>query len=208
MPLRLLWYYLGLVVVSSGYALVIKPGLGAAPWDIFHLGVNGRVGIPLALTVQLTGLIIILLDWSLAIRPSVGMILNMLSVGPILSSILSLLPLPTTPAGKWLMLLFGILVVGIGTALYISADMGPGPRDGLMVGLTRRLGLPVAVIKNGIDLTVALAGWWLGGPLGLGTVVVALTIGPSIQFGMSLVVRLATYKPFSGFVRPVSLKRT
>lgn len=208
MPLRLLWYYLGLVVVSSGYALVIKPGLGAAPWDIFHLGVNGRVGIPLALTVQLTGLIIILLDWSLAIRPSVGMILNMLSVGPILSSILSLLPLPTTPAGKWLMLLFGILVVGIGTALYISADMGPGPRDGLMVGLTRRLGLPVAVIKNGIDLTVALAGWWLGGPLGLGTVVVALTIGPSIQFGMGLVVRLSTYKPFSGFVRPVSLKRT
>lgn len=205
---RLLWYYLGLTVVVFGYALVIKPGLGAAPWDIFHLGVSGRSGVALSLVIQLTGLMIILLNWRLSIRPSIGMVLNMLSVGPILTSMLGGLEVPQTLAGRWVMLLVGILVAGFGTALYISADMGPGPRDGMMVGLTRRFGLPVGVIKNGIDVTVALLGWLLGGPLGVGTVVVALGLGPSIQFGMSLVARLARLGPLSGFVRPVSLKRS
>ncbi|HYF91297.1 MAG TPA: hypothetical protein VD969_03520 [Symbiobacteriaceae bacterium] len=208
MPLRLLWFYLGLVTTCAGIAMVIKPGIGAAPWDIFHLGVAGRSGIPLSLVIQLIGVMIILLDWSLKIRPSIGMVLNMLSVGPILSSILNLLEVPQTLPGRWLMLAAGVLVFGFGTAMYISADMGPGPRDGLMVGLTRRFGLPVAVIKNGIDVTVALVGWALGGPLGLGTVIVALSIGPSVQFGMSLIARMARLRPFAGFVRPVSLKRS
>lgn len=205
---KVLWYYLGLVVVSLGYALVIKPGLGAAPWDIFHIGLSSRTGVPLSLVIQLTGLMIITLNWRLEIRPSIGMVLNMLSVGPILTSILSLLQVPQTLAGRWAMLLAGILICGFGTALYISADLGPGPRDGMMVGLTRRLGLPVGLVKNGIDVIVTLLGWLLGGPLGLGTVVVALTLGPSIQFGMSLVVRIAKLPPLTGFVRPVSLKRS
>ncbi|HWI66349.1 MAG TPA: membrane protein [Symbiobacteriaceae bacterium] len=205
---KLLWYYLGLFVVCIGYALVIKPGLGAAPWDIFHLGISGRTGVKLSLVIQLTGLVIILLNWRLAIRPSIGMVLNMLSVGPILTSILGVLQVPQTLAGRWVMLAAGILVAGFGTALYISADMGPGPRDGMMVGLTRRFGLPVGVIKNGIDVTVALLGWLLGGPLGVGTVFVALGLGPSVQLGMGLVARIAQIGPLSGFVRPVSLKRS
>lgn len=208
LPLRLLWFYLGILILSAGFAMVIRPGLGAAPWDIFHLGLSGRTAISLSLVIQLTGLAIILLNWALSIRPSTGMVLNFLSIGPILTSILNLLPIPQTLAGRWLMLIAGTLICGFGTALYISADMGPGPRDGLMVGLTRRFGLPVSVIKNTMDLTIAMVGWWLGGPLGAGTIAVALGLGPSVQWGMSLVTRLAQWQPLATFVRPVSLKRS
>jgi len=208
LPLRILWYYLGLSIMTAGYAMVIRPGLGAAPWDIFHLGLSGQTEVPLSLVIQLTGLVIVLLNWSLKIKPSLGMVLNMLSVGPILTSMLGLLQVPQNLAGRWIMLVAGILVCGFGTALYISADMGPGPRDGLMVGLTRRFGLPVSIIKNGIDVTVALLGWQMGGPLGLGTVVVALSLGPSMQLGIYLVARLARFDLLAGFVPPVSLKPT
>ncbi|MFZ5814515.1 MAG: YczE/YyaS/YitT family protein [Bacillota bacterium] len=204
---RILWFYLGLAILSLGYSLVIAPMVGAAPWDIFHLGMAKQSGISLSLVIQLTGVVIILLNLALGIRPGVGMFLNMFSVGPMLQFLLQHLPMPDSLPGRWLMLGLGLFVIGVGTALYVSADLGPGPRDGLMIGLTRKTGLPVAVIKNSMDLAVAVTGWLLGGPLGLGTVAVALGIGPSIQFGMYLVARLATYRPFTGFVRPVALKR-
>lgn len=207
-PLRVLWFYLGLVIMTFGFALVIRPGLGAAPWDILHLGLQGQTGIALGTVIQLTGVAIILLNLTLGIKPTLGMLLNMLSVGPMLQRILPLLPLPDAMVLRWVMLAAGMLIVGVGTALYVSADLGSGPRDGMMIGLTRKLGIPVAFVKNGMDVTVALTGWWLGGPLGLGTVVVALGLGPCMQLGMALVTRLAAFRPFDGFVRPVSLKRS
>ncbi len=210
-PLRylvsLLWFYLGLAICVLGYALVIRPGLGAAPWDIFHLGVAGQLGISLGYIVQGTGAAIIGLNLLLGIKPSVGTVLNMLSMGPVLQWLLTVLPAPDFVPARWLMFFSGILLAGLGTALYVSAGLGSGPRDGMMIGLTRKLGLPVGVIKNGIDLTVALAGWWLGGPLGLGTVVVALTLGPSVQLGVWLTARLADYPPFDRFVQPVTLQK-
>lgn len=207
-PLKLLWFYVGLTFMTFGYSLVIGAGVGAAPWDIFHLGVAGKVGIPLSLVIQLAGVAIIGLNILLGIRPTLGMILNMLSVGPILQTFLSWLAIPDALLLRWAMLIAGVLIAGLGTALYVSADLGSGPRDGMMIGLTRKLGIPVALIKNGIDITVATAGWLLGGPLGLGTVAVALGMGPAVQLGMAAVVRLAAHRPFSAFVRPVSLKRT
>ena len=207
-PLRLLWFYLGLSIMTVGYALVIRPGVGAAPWDIFHFGVSGQTGVPLGFVIQAAGLLVIFINLSLGIRPTVGMVLNMLSVGPLLQRLLPLIAVPESLLGRWGMLALGVLIAGLGTALYVSADLGSGPRDGMMIGLTRKLGISVAFIKNGIDITVALVGWLLGGPLGLGTVAVALGMGPSVQLGMAAVKRLATYAPFDGFVRPVSLKRT
>lgn len=205
---RLLWFYLGISLGALGTALIITPGLGAAPWDIFHLGIVKQTSVSLGLVIQLAGAAIILLDMVLGIRPTVGMILNMLSFGPILQFFLDQLLLPESLLGRWLMVAAGILVGGLGTALYVSAGLGSGPRDGLMIGLTRRLGLPIGLVRNGIDLTVALNGWWLGGPLGVGTVVVALAFGPCVQFGMKAMATLAGHSPFQRFVTPVNLKRT
>lgn len=204
--LRLVWYYIGLVITCCGYALVITPGLGAGPWDILHLGISGRTGVPLGLVVQVLGAFIILLDVLLGMRPNLGMVLNMLSFGPILQFLLERMPVPGTVAGLWLMLAAGILVSGVGTAFYASADLGAGPRDSLMIGLTRRLGLPVGLVKNGLDLVVSLVGWSLGGPLGAGTVAVVLGVGPSVQLGFHLAGRLARLGPLHGIVRPVPLR--
>jgi uncharacterized membrane protein YczE len=204
---QLLWFYLGLVVMSLGYALIIQPGLGAAPWDILHLGLAGRTGISLAIMVQLVGITIILLNWALGIRPTIGMFLNMLSCGPILQFFLDRIAPPEALLARWLMLAVGIAVTGFGIALYTSADMGAGPRDGMMLGFSRRFGLPAGTMKNIIDILVALIGWWLGGPLGIGTIAVALGLGPCMQVGSLLIARVAAYRPFSGFVRPVLLQR-
>jgi len=204
--LRLLWYYAGLVVTCLGYALVIRPGLGAGPWDILHLGLSGRTGLPLGLVIQSLGAVIIALDWALGMRPNLGMVLNMLSFGPILQYLLARVPAPETTAGLWLMLAAGILVSGVGTAFYASADLGAGPRDSLMIGLTRKVRLPVAVVKNGLDLAVSLIGWRLGGPLGAGTVAVGLGVGPAVQLGFYLAGRLARLGPLDGIVRPVALR--
>ncbi len=216
---RLLWFFGGLFVAVSGFAMVITAGQGAGPWDIFHIGVQKSVNsylasaqleweITLGLVVQVTGAVIILLNLLVGIRPTVGMVMNMLAVGPILDFVLGLLERPEALLARWSMLLVGILLAGLGTALYTSADLGAGPRDGLMIGLTRRLNVPVAIVRNGIELMAALLGWRLGGPLGLGTIVVALGLGPSVQFGMAVVARMASYSPFSAFVRPVQLRRT
>lgn len=203
----LLWFYVGLCTVVLGYALVITPALGAAPWDIFHLGLSRQTGLPLFLVLQMTGAVLILLNLALGIRPTVGMVLNMISVGPILQFYLSFMSTPESVVARIAMFVAGIFLAGLGTALYVSAGIGSGPRDGMMIGLTRRIGLPVSIVKNVIDVTVASGGWLLGGPLGVGTVVVALGLGPSIQIGMALVARLSTLSPFSTFVYPVSLKQ-
>lgn len=204
---RLVWYYVGIVITCLGYALVITPGLGAGPWDILHLGISGRTGVPLGLVVQVMGAFIILLDVLLGMRPNLGMVLNMLSFGPILQFLLERMPVPQSTAGLWAMLAAGVLVSGVGTAFYASADLGAGPRDSLMIGLTRRLGLPVAVVKNGLDLVVSLVGWWLGGPLGAGTVAVVLGVGPAVQLGFFLAAQLARLGPLHGIVRPVPLRQ-
>lgn len=206
--IKLLWFYAGLLVCTLGYALVIRPGLGVAPWDVFHLGVVGRTGLSLSFVLQATGAVVIGLNWLMGIRPSLGMVLNMLSFGPILQAVLPFVPTPDVLSARWTMLLAGILVTGIGVALYTSADLGTGPRDGMMVGLTRRLGVPVAVIKNGMDVTIAALGWLLGGPLGIGTVVVALGTGPAVQLGLRFVTWLAGVRPFDSFVRPLAFKQS
>lgn len=206
--LRVLWFYVGLAICSLGYAMVIKPGFGAAPWDILHLGISLQTGAALGLVVQLFGLVIILIDMLLGVRPNLGMILNMLSVGPMLQYFRDHLPMPQTTLGLWAMLAVGILLAGVGTALYAGANLGTGPRDSLMIALTRRIPFPLAVVKNGLDLTVSLIGWWMGGPLGFGTILVALSLGPSMQLGFYLTNGLAQRAPFSRFLTPVALKRT
>jgi len=208
MSRKVLWFYLGMIVTSLGYSLNITAGVGAGPWDVFHLGSQTTLGIPLFLVVQGVGVALILVNMALGIRPTLGMFLNMASMGPIMQVSLQLLRTPEHLVSRWIMLACGTLIAGLGTALYASADLGTGPRDGMMIGLTRTLNLPVGIVKNGIDALVATGGWLLGGPLGLGTVAVALTLGHSMALGMRAVRMLATISPFDQFVKPVSLKRT
>lgn len=187
---RLLSFAFGMLVMCFGYAMLIKPGLGAAPWDVLHLGVSLHLPFALSLVIFIASVLVLLFNLLLSIYPSIGMVLNILLLGPLMQFALSHVPTPETLVGKFLMVAAGVLVAGLGIALYTSADLGSGPRDGMMLGLAKKLGRPVGIVKNGIDILLCLFGWLLGGPLGVGTVIAALLTGPAVQLGYAIVRRL------------------
>jgi uncharacterized membrane protein YczE len=172
---------LGLVVFGLGIALMARAGIGLGPWEAFHQGVQYRTGIPMGTVSILLGVPILGLWWPLGQRPGVGTLLNVLLIGTATNLGNALLPAQTEPIPQLLQMLAGVLVIGLGSGLYLAADLGPGPRDGLMVGVHRRFGWSIRRARTAIELTVLGLGWVLGGTIGLGTVVFAFGIGPVVQ---------------------------
>ena len=170
---------LGLFLYGIGISLMVRAGVGLAPWDVLTQGVARQSGLPFGLVTNLIGVAVLLLWLPIRERPGLGTVLNVLLIGPSAQSGLWLLP-PLHDA--WLLqacvFLGGLVVLALATGLYIGANFGPGPRDGLMTGLHRRTGWPVALVRTGIEATVLLAGWWLGGTVGWGTLAFAVLIGP------------------------------
>lgn len=206
--LRWIWFLLGLYISSWGISLVVIQGLGASPWDVLHLGVTGRTGISVGTASQLVGLVVILLGWALGSRPTVGMFANMVMIGWFMDRILSQISRPDDLASRWVLFLVGNALLAVGIAVYTSAGLGAGPRDSLMFNLTRRFGKPVAVIRNSIEAVVLAVGWLLGGPVGFGTLLTVLVIGPFVQVALRLVRWLARRPGLTEVIRPVDLKQT
>lgn len=178
--------FLGLFLYGLGIAFILRSDLGAAPWDVLAQGLARHLPLSFGtVTIIISG--VVLLMWiPLKQRMGVGTVLNAVLVGP--AADLSLWMLPSVDA-LWLrivFLLFGVTVLGVATGLYIGARFGPGPRDGLMTGLHDRTGLPIWIVRTSLEVVVVLAGWLLGGTVGVGTVLFALTIGPLCQFFMRL----------------------
>lgn len=205
--LRLCWFYLGLAVMSLGIAATIYADVGAGPWDVFHVAVSLHLPLTVGQAMIAVGLLVILIGWGLGVKPALGTILNMLCVGILVDWFTPLLPNVSGPVAPWLLLAVGVVLNGLGTGLYVSAGLGTGPRDGLMVGLTRRLGWPVGAIRVAIEGTAALVGWLLGGPLGIGTVVLALLLGPATQVGFAVANKIAALPGLRMFVEPIALSR-
>lgn len=205
---RWLWLGLGLYICALGIALMAASELGVGAWEVLHFGLTRHLPIGIGFAMQGVGALIIALGWWLGIRPTYATFINMLTIGPMVQWNLTWLPTFGNPGLRWLCLAAGTLVLGLGIATYTSAGMGAGPRDGLMIGLTRRLGWPVALVKNGIELVALCLGWLLGGPVGIGTLAVSITLGPAVQTGMALVRMLARLPGLRTFVRPVDLRRT
>ena len=170
----------GLALFGVGIALIIDADLGAAPWDVFHTGVSDRTGIPVGTVIILTGVALLLLWIPLRETPGLGTVLNAIEIGLVVDLVLPLLPQPDHLGIRLVMLFGGVVVIAIGSAAYIGAGLGPGPRDGLMTGLARR-GLSIRLARTGIEVTALLVGVALGGAIGLGTAVFALGIGPLIH---------------------------
>ncbi|BDZ43306.1 membrane protein [Paraoerskovia sediminicola] len=174
----------GLLAFSASMALLIHAGQGAMPWDVLHQGLVLRTGLPLGLVVVLASLVVLALWIPLREHPGIGTLANVVVIGVSVDPMLALLdridPDPGVVAGV-LMACTGIVLNGLATAAYIGVHLGPGPRDGLMTGLTRRTGWPVRRVKTAIEVTVVAIGWALGGPLGWATVAFALGVGPVVQ---------------------------
>lgn len=190
LPERLLRLVAGLWLYGFAIALMIKGGIGASPWDAFHLGASLHLPISFGAVMILTAVVVLLAWIPLRQMPGLGTVANTLLIGPFADLSLTLLATPQGLPLRIAFLLAGVIACAFATALYIGAQLGPGPRDGLMTGLARRTGWPLRRVRTGIEIAVLIAGIALGGTAGVGTVVFALAIGPLTQFFLRyLVVR-------------------
>lgn len=171
----------GLALFGVGISLQIESRLGNPPWDVFHQGVANQVGLGIGTVIILTGIALLVLVWiPLRQKPGLGTVLNALEIGLVANLVLDAIPRVEAMALRIPMLLGGILLVALGSALYIGSGLGPGPRDGIMTGLAAR-GIQIRVARTFIEVTVLVVGWLLGGQVGVGTVLFAIAIGPLVQ---------------------------
>lgn len=176
----------GLVVFGLGIALMVEAGLGLGPWEALNQGIARQTGQEIGTISILLGIPILALWWPLGERPGVGTLLNVLTIGTATNVGIALLPTPPEDATlvRLAMMVAGVLVIAVGSAIYLSTDLGPGPRDGLMTGAAHRFGWSIRRTRTAIELTVLVIGWALGGNVGLGTVVFALGIGTLLQLAL------------------------
>jgi uncharacterized membrane protein YczE len=181
LPRRLLNLYVGLVLFGASMALMLESGLGLDPWDVFHQGLAERTGLSIGWIVVGVGTLVLLLWIPLRQRPGIGTVSNAVVVGLTVDAALAVLPGPRHIAFRCVFLVAGIITNGLATGLYIGAGLGPGPRDGLMTGLARR-GHSIRLVRTTIELSVLAIGWLLGGTVGVGTLLYAVSIGPLAQY--------------------------
>jgi len=192
----------GLAFFGFGITLFLRANLGLAPWDIFHKGLSEKFGISIGLVIQGVGLLLLVLWIPLRQRPGIGTILNAVEIGLVVNLTKPLIGEPDQLVIRALMVIAGVLVVGIGSALYIGAGLGSGPRDGLMLGLSKRSiagrQISIRVARTAVELTVMVAGIFLGGTVGIGTVIFMFGIGPLVQLILPrFEMRLASDRPKS-----------
>ncbi len=187
---RWLRLFVGTSIFGLGVALQARANIGVGPWDVLAQGIAKQIGLQLGTSIQLTGIAVLLVWIWLRQTPGIGTLVNILWIGQVVNWLVQIIPLSQDPVIGVLMMLASIVILGFATAFYLSANLGAGPRDGMMLGLRRRTGWSVRMSRTVIEGVVLVAGWLLGGQVGVGTVIVALFIGPAIQFMLRQLGRL------------------
>lgn len=172
---------IGLVAYGTSMAFLVRSTMGAMPWDVLSLGLAHHFGLTLGSWTVIVAIIVVLLWVPLRQPPGAGTLCNIFVIGLSVDAVLGVLGPATTLWIQVAYLVIGVGLNGMATAAYVGVRLGPGPRDGLMTGLTKRTRLPLFLIRTGIEVTVVITGWLLGGPLGIGTFVYALLIGPLVH---------------------------
>ncbi|MFV4914492.1 hypothetical protein PFZ49_13345 [Microbacterium lacticum] len=181
MPQRIVHLLVGLALYGAGCAIMVRAGIGLDPWTVFAQGVSLQTGIGIGWVTNIVGFLVLLLWIPLRQKPGVGTLANILLVGTSMQATLAVFPAIDGFALQVLVFLLGMMLVAVASGLYIGADFGPGPRDGLMTGLRARFGWPIWAARLVVEASVLLAGWLLGGSVGLGTILFALGIGPLVH---------------------------
>jgi uncharacterized membrane protein YczE len=172
---------LGLVLLGAAFGLTVRAGLGLDPWDVLHQGVSQHTGISIGKVSILVGVVILFAWIPLRQRLGIGTVANAVVLGTVQDLTLAALPAHPGLVLRWLLLLGGTALAGFGVALYVGARLGPGPRDGIMTGVAER-GPSIRAVRTVIELFALAGGFLLGGNVGIGTVLFAVTIGPNVQF--------------------------
>ncbi len=204
LPRRLVQLYLGLVLYGASLALLVRASLGAAPWDVLHQGLARHLPMSLGQAIILVSLLVLLLWIPLREVPGLGTVSNALVIGLAADATLSLVGPLDDLAVRGVAMVVAVLLNGVATAAYIGAQLGRGPRDGLMTGLHRRTGLSIRLVRTALEVTVVVIGLLLGGTAGLGTVLYALAIGPVTQALLPTFVVALTAEPSPSNPRAVS----
>lgn len=178
---RLIQLYVGLFLFGWAVAMMLQAKVGVDPWTVLADGLHVTTGIGYGWWVVVIGLVVLLLWIPLGQKPGMGTVFNALLVGPSMEVGLVFIETPDTVIERWIVFLAGVLMLAIASGLYIGAGFGSGPRDGLMTGANKKFGWPIWSVRTGIELTVLAAGYALGGDLGWGTLVFAITIGPLVH---------------------------
>lgn len=177
---------LGLYLFGTGDAMLVVSGLGVSPWTVLGQGLGDRLGISIGLATFIVSAAVLLLWIPLREVPGLGTIANAIVIAIALQVGVTFLPDPTNVVMQFAFVLLGIGLIGFGSGLYLTTRLGPGPRDGWMTGIHLRTGWPVSAVRLCIEVVVLAAGWLLGGTVGIGTVMFAILIGPSVGYGLML----------------------
>ncbi len=184
--LSVLFLFIGLSIFGFGHAILFGSNFGVSPWMVLAQGlaIQFEIGIGLSIIVVSFG---VLLFWiPLKEKPGIGTFINFFVVAAVIEITLPYIPYQTDISLKLLQVFLGILVIGIGGSIYLIANLGPGPRDGLMTGISKKTQIPMAYVRNALEISVVIIGWSLGGTAGVGTLIFAIMIGPVIVAYMYL----------------------
>ncbi len=183
----LIMLIVGLFLFGLGEAILISSGLGVSPWTVLAQGLAQKLEISIGMATFIVSIVILVLWIPLKQTPGIGTVLNAIIIASAIDLTLPYLPVPEIFLLKLVQACLGILIVGIGSGIYLISNLGPGPRDGLMIGLQKITNLSIPAIRTIIELAAVIGGWILGGIVGLGTVLFVIGIGPCVGLGLTLV---------------------
>ena len=191
-PKFLTSFYLcvGLIIFGLGEGLLIVSSSGASPWSVLAQGLFLNIGFSVGLITIFISIAVLLLWYPLKQKPGIGTILNALIIGLMIDACIRYVPTPENYFNQVLLGAIAVSTVGWGGGVYLVANLGPGPRDGLMIGLQKKTNLPIALVRAVLEITVMSIGWYLGGTVGVGTLLFAFGIGPCIALSLFLINRL------------------
>ena len=188
-PKKITVFYLtfGLILFGIGEALLITANIGVSPWFVLHQGLAFKTGYTIGITTFIVSVVVLLFWFPLKQKPGIGTILNTILISVVIDASIFILPYPTEFLFQLFQVIGGILLIGLGSGFYLAANLGPGSRDGLMVGLSKQTNQSIALIRTILEITVVVIGFFLGGIVGIGTVLYAVGIGFSVSLGLFLV---------------------
>ena len=194
-PKKITIFYLvlGLILFGIGEALLVTANIGVSPWFVLHQGLAFKTGYSIGITTFMVSVVVLLLWFPLKQKPGIGTIFNAILISVVLDLSILILPYPTDFIYQLIQVIFGILIIGIGSGFYLAANLGPGPRDGLMTGLNKQTNQSLALIRTFLELSAVGIGFYLGGIVGIGTLIYAVGIGFSVSTGLYIVGKIYHY---------------
>ena len=185
----ILYLVLGLILFATGETLLITANQGVSPWTVLAQGISFQSNLSIGVTTFIVSIFVLLLWYPLSQKPGLGTILNIILISIVIDLTIPILPYPKSFSFQIIQSVVAVFVVGLGSGFYLTANLGPGPRDGLMTGLQNLTNQPIALIRTIIEVSAVGVGFYLGGIVGIGTLLFAFGIGPTVSVGIFIVMK-------------------